>query len=252
VAELPVDRYTLRARIAPGLIAVLPILLVVVAWSAPSLSLLKSAGWTVIVGLLSLLGAQFVRDAGAAREASLFARWDGAPTTRFLRHRDTTLDPVTKQRYHTRLGELLEGLHLPAPQDESNDPSACDLLYQSCVAHLRERTRDKQQFPLINEANIDYGFRRNLWAIKPFGVSLALVGTATAYVLGPGETVPMLCVAAGAILSFWWGAGIREGWVAVAADSYAKALLAACEVLQPESRERKSPPPQGASPGKGS
>lgn len=239
--ELPVDRYTIRARVAPGLIAVLPVFFTVTAWSAAGLSWPESALWSAILGLLSLLGGQFVRDAGWRREPSLFARWNGPPTTRFLRHSDGTLDPNTKQRYHARLAALLPGATLPTAQDESGDPSRADGVYKSCGDHIRERTRDKEKFGHLHEANIDYGFRRNLWAIKPIGLILAVGGTVVtafrAYELlaqGSERLAPLLCSAANAVLTLWWLFGIKPGWVAAAADSYAKHLLAACEILQPE------------------
>lgn len=242
--ELPIDRYTIRARVAPGLIAILPMFFGVTAWSAAGLSWPESALWSVILGLLSLLGAQFIRDAGYRCESLLFARWHGAPSTRFLRHSDTTLDPNTKQRYHARLTALLPGVTLPTTQDESSDPARADGIYKSCGDHLRERTRDKEKFGHLHEANIDYGFRRNLWAIKRAGLVVAGGGTVVAAIRaywlfahgGSGSLarLPLLCCVANAVLTVWWVFGITPRWVAAAADSYAKHLLSACEVLQPE------------------
>jgi len=239
--ELPVDRYTLRARVAPALIAALPAFFAVAAWSKAGLSLPESAVGSVILGLLGLLGAQFVRDAGSRREPSLFARWNGPPSTRFLRHADHTLTAETKQRYHSSLALLLPALRIPTTRDEAGDPASADRVYKSCTDHLREKARDKERFGHLHEANIDYGFRRNLWAIKPMALLLAAGGTLVAglrtydaFVHGSGRLVPLLCCTANAMLTVWWIFGIGPRWVAAAADAYAKHLLATCEVLAPE------------------
>lgn len=222
--ELPLDRYAIRARVAPGLIAILPVFFGVTAWSAAGLSWPESALWSVVLGLLSLLGAQFIRDAGYRREPSLFARWNGAPTTRLLRHSDSTLDPNTKQRYHVRLAALLPGVALPTAQDESGDPVRADGVYKSCGDHLRERTRDKEKFGHLHESNIDYGFRRNLWAIKPAGLVLAAAGTLVTGVRGhtgcshteAGAWHPCPCFVARQTACSRCGGGLgsrRAGWL---------------------------------------
>jgi len=46
-------------------------------------------------GVLTFI-SNIVRYFGRKTETKLFKEWDGVPTTRWLRHRDHTLDPYTK------------------------------------------------------------------------------------------------------------------------------------------------------------
>ena len=70
---------------------------------------------------------------------------------------------------HKKLSELLNGTAIPTPQDEKRDPERADQVYDACVSCLIERTRDKTRFRLLFEENCNYGFRRNLWGMKPLG-----------------------------------------------------------------------------------
>jgi len=240
--DLLLDRYTLRARIGPALLMILPASLGAFAWY-PGQATLPESAMGVIIGLvLALLLGQFVRDAGFQKERELFQSWDGPPTTRFLRHRDQQLGGSTRARYHQCLTRLLPDLQLPSVSDEDRDPIAADQVYESCTRHLREKTRSAGDFHLVHETNTEYGFRRNLWAVKPTGVGLAVLGTiATSARLGMAyaHSEPIAAATlAGAVLStsllVWWWRRITPSWVRVAADSYAERLLATCEVLAPQ------------------
>lgn len=240
--ELPLDRYTLRARLGPALLMVLPACLGVLAWFPRQATVPEGATWVVVALVLALLLAQFVRDAGFQKERRLFDSWDGPPTTRFLRHRDDRLGGSTRTRYHQRLTRLLPDLQLPSAADEDRDPTGADQQYGSCVRHLREKTRSAGDFHLVHETNTEYGFRRNLWAVKPTGIGLALLGTvATGARLGmayaasePIGATTLAGAVVSASLLVWWCGRITPSWVRVAADAYAERLLATCETLEAE------------------
>src|SRR5437867_2641219 len=104
------DRYTLRARLLPALIVVLPVGLSVAAWF-PS----RFPGWGILAGMITAGGfaallAQLARDQGKKKESDLFAVWGGCPTTRMLRHCDTSLNSVSRARFHKKLKSLIRGL----------------------------------------------------------------------------------------------------------------------------------------------
>jgi len=251
--ELPLDRYSLRARVAPALVVFLPLFLAGAAWMSAPLTPPEGVGWTLGLGLMALLSSQFVRDAGFKKEPRLYARWGGAPTTRFLRHRDSTLEPQTKARYHSRLAQLVPESHLPTPEQEAHDPGAADQAYVACVRFLRANTQDKAIFARQLEANIDYGFRRNLWAVKATGIAVAGIGTLAAttrvvvLALDKPSAVPLLASTCGflsLLLLLWWIFRIRVGWVALAAEAYALQLLSACDILQPTQQPASHQPPR--------
>src|ERR1700694_366223 len=89
------------------------------------------------------------------------------PSTAMLRHRDLRLPAPLKTRYKTCLQKHLPDPAFPAAEDEERNPVAADALYASAGAWLLGQTRDRARFGLLFEENVNYGFRRNLWAWKP-------------------------------------------------------------------------------------
>lgn len=166
------DTYTFQARLRPGLLVVLPVGLALVAWFPD-----KFLGWTLTVSVattcgLTALVAQIARDQGKRKEPKLFDLWGGSPTTRRLRHRHTTLDWISLARCHSALETAL-GLPAPTPNEELADPATADALYEAFVRHSRNATRDTKNHRLVFAENVNYGFRRNVWGMRPAGITLA-------------------------------------------------------------------------------
>ena len=185
----------------------------------------------VFCGGMYLL-AQLGRDMGKRKEPGLWKSWGGAPTTRKLRHRDAP-NKVTLARQHEKLAKLVPGTKIPTAEDERTNPAHADQVYESCVAILRDKTRDKQKFPLVFEENCNYGFRRNLWGMKPLGLTLAVIGTIVVAILISNRLwlqVPVtplivlfgLANVAALLLWLFW---ITPKWVLIPADAYAERLL---------------------------
>lgn len=169
----PFDSYSIKARIAPALIVLLPLATVAVAWfpklaSVPGLVLLGAGTMAAAV-----IVARQTRETGVALEKGLVEQWGAMPTTILLRHADTTLGPDEKARYHAMLQERVPGIRIPDPQIEVRDPKAADRNYEMAVGWLREQTRGN---PIVNDENTTYGFYRNLCAIRVYGVITAVIG----------------------------------------------------------------------------
>jgi hypothetical protein len=109
--------------------------------------------------------ANIIRDQGKRLETKLFKEWDKAPSIRFLRLRDNTIQELTKQQYHTILSERT-GIEPPSKEFENNQPEEADKIYQSWSDYLRSTTRDKNKYPLVFKELINYGFRRNTTGVK--------------------------------------------------------------------------------------
>ena len=129
---------------------------------------------------------------------------------------------------------------MPTPEQELANPNGADEVYQAAVALLKERTRDKQRFSLIFEANCDYGFRRNLWGMKPLGIFTAVVGTAAVGALivmhyrhtkVVMSSITPTATALNGLLLLAWLFWVTPAWVKIAADAYAERLLAASDTL---------------------
>lgn len=233
------DQYTYYARLLPALIVSLPFLILLfitlpVIWKL--IGALSAIG--VSVALIFLM-AQCGRDAGKRKEHDLFRTIGGKPSTRLLRHSDQTLPPATKKRYHDFLVANAPGFNLPTPLQESNDPNTADKMYDSAVDWLRAKTRDTKLHDLLFAENISYGFRRNLWGMKPFGISACILSTLA--IVGLFLSVPSLkmelSVALATVMILFiqlcfWIIVIRARWVAVPAEAYAKTLLEYCDKYQ--------------------
>lgn len=175
------DPYERKARMAPGLLVVLPLLVPVLWIFGP-----KNPYVTALLGLISSCGAIYglasiARGRGKRLEERLVREWDGMPSTRMLRHRDDFLDQVSKARYHDDIRRKL-GIAIPTSAGEAADPAAADAAYIAAARALRERTRSKAHGLLLKE-NIAYGFHRNMSAMRPFGFVSSMLGMGVGVVL---------------------------------------------------------------------
>lgn len=230
--------YTRRARLTPALIVVLPLGLAVLSWSPDGLK-----SWTVLWSLFVWAGgtalmAQVARDRGREKEKELYRSWGGKPTTRLLRYEGCE-NPILVTRRHTNLQSLLADVRIPSESEESADPEHADNIYDTCVRWLLEQTRDQKKFNLLFEENCNYGFRRNLWGMKPLGILLCALGflfgssaivvhMQTHDAISPISYGGVACTVA---LFVFWTAWCSPQWVRLSADAYAERLLAAAETL---------------------
>jgi hypothetical protein len=237
--KLGIDAYTLRARFQPALLVALPLALSVLALD-PWHHVITKTAWTVLAwaGGTTLV-AQLARDQGKLKEPKLFLDWGGKPSTVALRFRGAQ-NLALVQRRHDLLRRVLPDLRLPNADEERRDPRAADAAYDACVGALRDRTRDKARFPLVFEENCNYGFRRNLWGLKPWGITTSSIGSLLGarslpqflrihHVLGNATDLASAGICLGLLLV--WVFLVSERWVRLPAQAYTDRLFEACESL---------------------
>jgi hypothetical protein len=233
------DKYSLNARLIPALIVLLPIGL-----SLASLFPEKFLGWDLIVWLATSSGMavfleQLARDKGKSKQPVLFTLWGGEPTVLMLSHRSSKLNPVTLQRYHQKLASLIGGIKIPSAEDEQADPDKAADIYNSCVSFLKSKTRDKEKFRMIFAENVNYGFRRNLWGMKPYAITFTILSVCLVLTqIFPhwkdlNNIRPVVWVAFVLDISFLAICifHIKPEWVRVTAEEYSTQLLSACDQL---------------------
>ncbi|ADB14989.1 conserved hypothetical protein [Pirellula staleyi DSM 6068] len=237
--------YDRSARLKPALLVSLPFALAIVSIFSDISEMHLLIGIVTYFGLTALI-AQLGRDEGKRLEPWLFEHWGGKPTTQILRHRNSYLDINTKARYHRTLSSLLPNLPMPSDTTEKNNPTAADAVYESCAQYLRERTRDKRDFPLVHAENVNYGFRRNLWGMKKAGIVISicsLIATLLVTYLRSESGMPYSLPATASLISawmlVWWLLRIKPSWVRVTAFAYAERLIATCDTF-PSSNSTKS------------
>jgi hypothetical protein len=123
-------------------------------------------------------------------------------------------------------------ISIPTADDERRDPPAADEVYDACTRFLIARSRGNR---LVLQENINYGFRRNLWGMKPLGVSIALTcaiglgaslyaNRANGFLPGAVAVEIVNVLIAGA-----WLIVITPRWVMLPAQAYADRLLETLE-----------------------
>ena len=222
---LDLDAYDRGARLAPAYLVFSPAVVLVVA-----LSLGTPDWWSKVGGALVAVGAPFLvvqwgRSGGRRRQAALWRAWGGAPTTRLLRFADGGSRAAVAQRHEAV--ERATGTRLPTPEQEAAEPAEADARYEAAVTALRALTENET---LVLKENIAYGFRRNLWARRRYGIAVALVVLAISIALLIADAAgPPLASAVAAAFSALtlvvWLAMVNEDWVREGAEAYAERLM---------------------------
>ena len=243
------DPYERPARLYPALLALLPLIALVMIRYGPKATALTGAV-TVAVSCGGLyLTTNLCRELGKRLEERLYREWGGKPTTQLLRHRDTGIEAVTKQRYHAFLGGKINVV-FPTKNEEADNPAAADDVYQSGVRWLLNHTRpeDNKKFDLIFKENVAYGFRRNALGVKPFGLlvavgSLLWVLAVEGVFFSPSHKLIDMTVLSrmpepatsslivSVVMVVTWLLFFTKASARTAAFSYAETLLRACDSL---------------------
>lgn len=233
--NIGLDAYTRNARLKPALLAWAPAAWTVMAWS-PNHALGWGGFWGVVVAIGgTVLLSQLARDRGKRREPDLFDAHGGRPTELLLSHLHAP-NKVALAMRHAKLRRLLPHVRIPSEAEELSNASAANEVYAACVGQVISRTRDDR---MLLQENINYGFRRNLWGLKPLGI---IVSTSGAIVLGlllfrqfssDAGVSPLIAVfeASNVVMLLLWVFFITPAWVMVPARAYAERLFEALDRL---------------------
>lgn len=238
------DSYVVRARLFPAVLGVAPAIAfafanLAVSWEKLGLpQVIVSTAVAVLFFGFSDLARRFGRRA----EKKMFASTGGRPFPTVLRHRDSVIDAKSKAHYHAFLSEKL-GEKLPSPTIEKNNPEKADASYVRAGNWLRERTRDQDKFKVLFEENVVYGFRRNLFGLKWFGLGLnvlvVLACLALLYLNGTG-VLPQygIVLVIAALHALYFLLVVSKKSVVDASDQYGRQLVLACETLEATEKEK--------------
>ena len=234
------DTYSIKARLAPALVAIVPVLalsVVAVPWNQFSVPQSAAAS---LVAVLFIGASDLARRRGKRIERRILRANAGQPMATTLRHRDPTIDPMLKRRYLDWLGEQLKEAP-PTHNEELENKAAADAFYSRCTVILRDRTRDANRFKLVFEENVTYGFRRNLLGLKqPTLVLDFIIGLVSSYMLWQGNDLAgdaIKPVAVSVVIGittlhatyFIWM--VTKASVLEAADQYGRQLVLSAETL---------------------
>lgn len=231
VAKSGFDKYDFYARLCPALLVMLPLFLLIAFWF-PAL-------WTTLgtaASLLAACGVTFFLVLAVGRMGErVEEKWGElvgrAHSARLLSHADARLSPARKRLVHDFLARHGRGLP-DADAERAADAAAQDHRVEA-VGWLNEISRKEAASSLLLNANIAYGFWRNMYALKPAALALlAAVLAADAWLMlrwggadprfAAGIVLAGFCAAAGLA----WLLLVRRQAVAEASLAFAKRLFA--------------------------
>lgn len=238
-----VDKYERQARLVPGLFALLPAAITVAA-----LGYGREPVISAVVSLFSLAGgpvvlADTVRRMGLKAQRQLWLTWGGAPSTIALRLRGANSNAIQRDRWRDAV-QKVTGIRLASARSEASNPAGADQAIETAVSQIREMTRDKDRFYLVQAENIVYGRQRNLYGTRIVGrlVSFLSILVIIGFTLWPllDSKHPELRVTyvigllLDAVIMLGWYFLPSSGQVREAGDKYAYQLLQASVTLAAE------------------
>ncbi|WP_201266140.1 hypothetical protein [Bradyrhizobium japonicum] len=234
------DAYSLKARLFPALLAVIPALAalaILISWNKFGLT---SAIATTAIPVLVFAAADIARRLGKRLEEQLYQEQGGKPSVSMLRYSDNTLDAATKAQYRAFLSSKI-GQPAPTEQEERDNAKSADAFYERGGGWLRENTRNAKKFPILFSENVTYGYRRNLLGLKLPALGLnALMVVLCLFVLyrrgiidtEDDVTVRLLIVLAFAVIhAIYMMSAVSKRSVVDASETYARQLLLSCETF---------------------
>ena len=236
--------YTWYARTTPVLLALVPLGVGVAVWF-PEATLERIGAIILAPTALAILLGEKGRDRGRRLQSALWSSWGGPLITQYLRHRDTTINKQLKKEYHNRLAWLLPNISIPTEPQEAADPVTADQVYDACAQHIVVVVREDQNwYPMAFKENRSYGFRRNLWGLKPLGITLSLAGLFAAlsrsyfhwadrqFLTLDWTVSSVFC---GALVLSWMFL-VTSSWVRIPNDAYARRVLEAIPRMEKKDR----------------
>jgi hypothetical protein len=247
ILSLVSNEYERKARLYPALILLAPLTVTALAIISDNLSGVNTVATVVAVSGGAFLLAQLARDKGKKGEKDLFVEWGGLPSVAILRHRDARIDSITKARYHQKLAKLVQGTEAPSIQMEKDNPTATDEVYTAWSNYLRINSRDTNKYALLFQENINYGFRRNIWGMRLFGILLSVIPSIISAVSLYQQYQASAKLSNETIAAFifsiiflgLWIFCFTPQWVRVPADAYAERLAEIADNIGTESQNEK-------------
>lgn len=230
------DTFDFRARTLPVIIALVP---AYICAMLIAIEVLTAETWRNLLPIpvalaLSALATHLGRDSGKRVEKALWEGWGGPPTTQKLRWTGAE-NPIAHQDLHNSLQAIVgPNITLPTPDQEKKDPARADHIYEAAIRTLIARTGNKETYPKLKNDLIGYCFRRNVYGLRTFAITVAgflSLGSIVAIVALPsapvdvGPTIPVVSLLIALVWIVLYTAWFTSNWVRRAADAYADELL---------------------------
>ena len=232
---MKLDSYTIKARLCPSIVLVIPILVLGFTLLSVPFSMVNLVP-EYITTCACLIIAIFVRNRGKSIEPRLWKSWGGPPTTRYLRYNNNEYNSINRDRCHQYFLRNIPDISFPSRKFESENPIKADEVYEACITFLRTKSRDKKKYALVYSENIEYGFLRNSLGVKAIGITFSLltllISISIITIYWKNFQILILSLFLPITLSFliliYWIFFVTKRAVKCAAENYAVRLLEIC------------------------
>ena len=221
------DAYSIRARLSASIILLAPVAVTIFFCFEEIITLASSS--VLIAIILAFTNYIPILQRCACKNTKHVKNY----AAEFLYADNNVIDAVTKARYYSMLAKIDNSF------SAFQKPETTEAFQECCVSaviYLRNHTRDNQ---LVQEENMTYGFCKNLFVTKKYGIIFSLVcgiftGTYAWSLFSAFSEIPLQYYFAFAFnisMLVFWIFGITRLILEDTAIRYAKALLAAIDSL---------------------
>lgn len=229
------DTYTIKSRIFPFIMLILPIIVFDTLLLATDLNT-EILGKSYVVSLILLIVSIFTREKGKKIEEKLWKEWNGPPTTRFLRQNNTEYNSQTRKICYEYFNKNIPNITIPSKIEETNNIGEADDVYETCIGYLRTIARgNKKKYYLVHAENIEYGFVRNSLGLKGLGILISIIILLLIIILlylgyaNINNNLNLLIISVTSFFSLiYWIFFITKKKAKLAAENYANRLLEIC------------------------
>jgi hypothetical protein len=227
------DRYERKARLLPGLLLAACPALTAGAVLQPFAAWYAAAGTAIGVEFLAaLVLGQLARARGQRFEEVLWKASGGSPAVRWLRPWDHSCSDQQKFKWRGAI-KRLTGLSLSASVPDGGSQDEVDRLNADAIRQLRYALRDKPEAVMLATHNEEYGFARNLTAVRWYWVALSLTclaGCGVAFAFGVRPDVGLAIAGTFSVVSVLIARELPD-YVIRCADRYAESLFATAIIV---------------------
>ncbi len=168
------DDFVFHARVMPVLTAMFPIIVLGIFKGFIYKDFLDISLYAFVLLIFIVLSSKVAREWGKRYETKMYDESGGKPTTIILRYSDSTIDNITKTRYHKALNENISDIHLPLNPNEENEES--DIMYSSSMMYLRNYANSNRDVELrVYQELKEYNYWRNLYGCKWISIIIYLL-----------------------------------------------------------------------------
>ncbi len=220
------NRYLFFARYIPGLISILPITLLYFFLTKKYSSFelkeyLESA--TFLLGIsatfvLTFFISMVIREFGTTLERKYFKNKLGFPTNYLMLYQNDKLPQQTKNMYGSKIHNDFGLQRLNEYEESSNVDEALKILSQAS----RQISTRYQQHEQVKDANVAYGFSRNVCGGLLISLPAAISGVVTGLIV---KEYSLLMWSAVATFIFIIIAIYQKQWILRNAEKYAEKLF---------------------------